>query len=300
MLVEWIKTISVIRSIQSNLDNSFAFTLDMFRTLNGKRTVYEDIGFAFESKTGQGEGLVTFTFPDKESQEALLPVIRPFLKKAISCVGCQTCEAECLFGAISTLRNKKIQIDASKCVHCRTCYEISKACWRFRSMGVPETSKSTETGINSYKNFGLRENETYGWVSTLVELGEDFFPWTPTHPLGKKMVEAARLWFVQAELIDSSRKPKKLLELFREKGTDILWLGACVVCTGKTTSLIKWFVTDIEFGVSFTRRIDGKTFQLFSDPWSFDNSWRTLCVKGHIVKIALGLAASESEIALQI
>ena len=137
MLVEWIKTISVIRSIQSNLDNSFAFTLDMFRTLNGKRTVYEDIGFAFESKTGQGEGLVTFTFPDKESQEALLPVIRPFLKKAISCVGCQTCEAECLFGAISTLRNKKIQIDASKCVHCRTCYEISKACWRFRSMGVP-------------------------------------------------------------------------------------------------------------------------------------------------------------------
>ncbi len=226
----------------------------MFLCINGKKRIYNNFVFSFELKSYRDGGVVAFEFPDKESQDELLPSIRQFLKKAISCVGCGTCEAECLFGAITTLPNKRIEIDSRKCAQCRTCYEISKACWRFRSMAVPVTSKTSSVGINSYKNFGLRENEEHNWLSKLVELGDKFFPWTPEHALGKKMVESARLWFVQAELIDSARKPKKLLELFRSQGAasvlgwELIWFALA-----NNALLMKWFVLDAEIGKPYTQ-----------------------------------------------
>ena len=254
MLLEWIKTTGTIRSIREHGKVDFNIILDMNLSIAGKKRVYNNVVFSFELKSYREDGVVTFEFPDKKAQEELLPSIRQFLKKAISCVGCGTCEAECLFGAITTLPNKRIEINSRKCVHCRNCYEISKACWRFRSMAVPVTSKSSGVGINSYKNFGLRENEEYNWLSKLVELREIFFPWTPEHQLGKKMVEAARLWFAQAELIDSARNPKKLVELFRSQGSnsvlgwELIWFALV-----NNALLMKWFVLDVEIGNSYTQ-----------------------------------------------
>jgi hypothetical protein len=136
------------------------------------------------------------------------------------------------------------------------------------------------------------KTQTDGWVSALVELGEDFFPWTPTaFARQKNGSRCAISGLLQAELIDSSRKPKKLVELFREKGTDsVLGWELVWFALANNASLIKWFVTDVEFGVSFTQdELTAKLSNYFPSPWSFDHSRRTLCVKGHIVKIAVGL-----------
>lgn len=250
MFVEWIKTTGNVQTIEYDGDKKLTVTLDMFCGVGRDRQVYENIVATLELNIRQGLGCASFFFPDTESRDSLLPTIRQFLKKAISCVGCGTCEAECLFGAIKTLPNKRIEIASNKCVHCKSCYEISKSCWRFRSMAVPETSKTT--GINLYKNFGLRENEEYGWVSKLVELGENFFPWVPDHPLGKNMIPSAKNWFAQAELIDSAHKPKKLVDLFRKQGSNSI-LGWEFIWFALTNNalLLKWFVSDVEIGKIF-------------------------------------------------
>jgi phosphoadenosine phosphosulfate reductase len=300
---EWIKTLGGIRKASLDRENSdsLKYFLSVPLTIEGTIRDSEEIAFVYK-RLGADGGKVSFTFPDFRTQSLLLPILRSFFKKVVSCVNCRSCEAECVLGAISS-GHRGIEIDANKCIHCRMCYDIcnSCSCWRFKSMVVSQTEQSDRVGINSYTNFGLRENANDGWISALVELGEDFFPWTPLHSLGKKMVPAARLWFAQAELIDSSRKPKKLVELFREKGTDsVLGWELIWFALANNALLIKWFVTDVEFGKSFTQdELTAKLSNYFPafGPSTIAGGFSAL--KDTLSKSPLGMAASESEIALQ-
>ena len=118
--------------------------------------------------------------------------------------------------------------------------------------------KNQITSINRYNNFGLREKDSYLWVSTLVDMGDSFFPWTNNHPLGRKMVEAASAWFLQSELITSkARKPTKLVSLFERNGGDFsvgwefIWAAL-----SNNSIIIKWLITHTDIGVSYsTERI---------------------------------------------
>lgn len=114
--------------------------------------------------------------------------------------------------------------------------------------------KKQMSSINRYNNFGLREKDSNLWVSTLVDMGEDFFPWSSAHPLGKKMVEAASAWFQQAGLVtNTGRKPTELVELFRKLGGDcvlgweLIWLGLA-----NNAILIKWFISSTRVGESYS------------------------------------------------
>ena len=121
-------------------------------------------------------------------------------------------------------------------------------------MYKPDTEQLKMNSINNYCNFGLREKDQYTWVSTLLEMGEDFFPWTEYHPLGSKMVVAASKWFQQALLIDSkTKKPTLLLEIFRkyggssELGWELIWLALA-----NNSLLIKWYVTSTDLGTPYS------------------------------------------------
>lgn len=117
-----------------------------------------------------------------------------------------------------------------------------------------ELSRSPEVCINSYKNFGFRETREISWINVLIELGEDFFPHFAGHPLGNKMVESARTWFIQSELIDPKTKsPTKLLELFKRFGSSCVvgWEFIWSSLTNKAP-LLKWFATDIESSHIYT------------------------------------------------
>ena len=189
LFFEWIKTLGTIvkesttrkqlLKLPNSLDNGISFNYNAPYT---------------------GGGIVSFEFRNESEKNGMLQVIRQFLWKVSSCVGCRSCEVECSFGAI-TSNNGKIKINTIKCIKCHRCYNSeNKYCWRYKSMYKPETeSNNVMRSIANYENFGLRENKVYSWVSTLAELGDDFFPWRVDHPLGKNMVKsAARIWFTQA------------------------------------------------------------------------------------------------------
>ena len=64
--------------------------------------------------TNTGGAAVTFEFRSESERNELLPTLQNVFRKTIACVGCQTCEAQCNFGAIS-FKNKKIEVDAQRC-----------------------------------------------------------------------------------------------------------------------------------------------------------------------------------------
>jgi len=242
LFYEWIKTLgTIVKERETEWQH-----LKLPNTL--------DNGIMFSYNTSYtGGGTATFEFRDISEKRIILPLLKAFMKKVSACTACRSCEAECAYGAI-TVKNGKLKIDGMKCTKCRKCYDIDNACWRFMSMRTPEKSLSTMVNINNYKKFGLREKDQYLWVSTLVDLGDKFFPWHDNHPLGNKMVESARNWFVQSALIyEGNKKTTLLVELFRKYGGnsslgwEFIWISLA-----NNSVLLKWFVTTTDINKTFT------------------------------------------------
>lgn len=175
-------------------------------------------------------------------KKKLCSQLRTVMRKAIACVGCRACEAECSFGALH-ISSTEISVDSTKCVHCLKCHGIDQGCWRYKSMMVPNNSDSPLKSIANYQNFGLRAN----WLQIYSEEKKDF---SNTAALGKPMVDSARIWFKQALLTKDSRslEPSKLMRLVESFGAedlmlwDLIWISLC-----NNSPLIKWFVTNIPF-----------------------------------------------------
>jgi len=245
LFFEWIKTLGTVQR-ESGTER---------RLLKLPDTLDDGIPFAYTAPY-TGGGTVSFDFRSSGEQTALLPILRQFFRKVSSCIACRSCEAECPFGAIS-LKNNRIKINTTKCTRCRKCYSSdSNYCWRYKSMFKPESEKNNVMrGIANYENFGLREKGKDLWISTLVELGDKFFPWNENHPLGKNMVKsAARIWFTQAGLINADdKKQTHFVEVFRKFGGDsvlgweIIWLTL-----GNNAALIRWFITSTEIDTTYS------------------------------------------------
>lgn len=236
---EWIKTIGIVFMDEDG---------------NTKLQIKTGSSIPFHYESSQKNfATIIFEYNGEEQQNTMFQDIRTVLRKSMSCVGCRTCEAECTFGAI-TFNEGRIKIDSNKCTQCHRCYDIEQGCWRFRSMYKPDSEQMKMTSINSYCRFGLREKDQYTWISTLIDLGEDFFPWTETHPLGSKMVTSASKWFQQSLLVEEkTRKPTLLVDIFKRYGSqsalgwEFIWMALA-----NNSLLIKWYITSTDTGKLYT------------------------------------------------
>ena len=242
LFYEWIKTLGMVVKDRGTGQ----------QRLKLPNTLDDGIPFCYNAPY-TGGGIATFEFRDINEKWMLLPFLKAFMKKVSACVACRSCEAECPVGAI-TVKTDKLKIDGMRCIKCRKCYDIDNACWRFMSMRVPEKSQSAAVSINNYYNFGLREGDKETWVSCLVELGEQFFPWHTNHPLGEPKVKSARSWFIQSSLIYSNnKKTTPLVELFRKHGSEysvgweFIWTSL-----SNNADIVKWFVTATEIDRAYT------------------------------------------------
>lgn len=183
------------------------------------------------------------TYVSLSQKKKLQTQMRNVIKKAIACVGCRACEAECSFGALK-FSSFGVSIDSSRCVHCLKCHNIDQGCWRYKSMMVPNSSDTPLKSIANYQNFGLREK----WIQIYCEEKQDFLN---TTMLGKPMIDSARIWFKQALLTSDSRslEPSRLLKVAQEFGSDsqflwdLIWIGLC-----NNSPLVKWMASNIAFG----------------------------------------------------
>lgn len=231
LFYEWIKTLgTVVKARETER-----------QLLKLPKSLDNGIPFVY-SAPYTGGGLVSFEFHSQAEQTAILPLLRMLLKKVSGCVGCQSCEAECSFGAIAT-QDGKLKINGDKCIKCHSCYDIENSCWRYRSMYKSENSNSVANEFARYNNFGLRE----AFIVALLERGDTFFHWDSTHPIGDKKVDSTKKWFPQALIVTKDRKSTKLVELFRVKGTscELAWefIWAALV---NNSPLINWYCVSTE------------------------------------------------------
>lgn len=230
LFYEWIKTLGTVvkeRETERQL-------------LKLPKSLDEGIPFVYRAPY-TGGGLVSFEFRSSAEFTALVPLLRSLLKKVSGCVGCQSCEAECNFGAI-TVRDGKLKVNGDKCIKCHGCYEIENSCWRYRSMYKPENSNSVANEFARYNNFGLREE----FIDALLERGDTFFHWDSEHPIGDKKVDACKKWFPQAMIVTKDRKPTQLVELFHDKTKhDIAWEFVWMSLVNNSP-LINWYCVTTE------------------------------------------------------
>ncbi len=234
--LEWLKTVGNVFTDES--EGRFRLVLK-----NGRS---EGVSFKIGESTND-VGKIGVLFADDAERKRVLPVLRTVLQKSVACVACQACEAECPTGALQT-SNGMVVIDETKCIHCLRCHSMDLGCWRYRSMRVPEISGSTLSGINIYKNFGLRTE----FVSVYLAEREAF---DQTAQLNRaKQVPAAKAWFRQGLLMEpKTTEPTKLLDLFEKRGVedslawDLVWMGLC-----NHAPVVKWLVCTLKMDVSYT------------------------------------------------
>jgi len=234
--LEWLKTVGNVFTDES--DDCFRLVLRDGRS--------EGVSFKVCDSTN-GAGKIRVSFVDDAERKRLLPVLRTVLQKSVACVGCQACEAECPTGALHA-SDGRVVIDETECIYCLRCHSMDLGCWRYRSMRVPETSGSTLSGINVYKNFGLRTE----FVSVYLAEREAF---DQTAQLNRaKQVPAVKAWFRQGLLMEAkTTAPTKLLDVFEKRGVedsfawDFVWMGLC-----NYAPVVKWLVCTLKMDVSYT------------------------------------------------
>jgi 3'-phosphoadenosine 5'-phosphosulfate sulfotransferase (PAPS reductase)/FAD synthetase/Pyruvate/2-oxoacid:ferredoxin oxidoreductase delta subunit len=230
------------------------------------------------SEDGQ-RGLLQCVWTNGKADKSVIKWLVYAVHKAIACIGCNACEAECPTGALrlekDTYSGKvKISIDEGTCVHCMRCYAADDGCWRYYSKRYAGAKTMNISGINKYMTFGLKPE----WIEVLANEGANF---RQTTALGNRMVPAAVTWFREAGLIGDSTAitTTSLLDIGKKRGfTDSLLWQLLWFRLVNTSPLVKWYVcnTDLDTGYPI-KRIDEKLSQFVGSASVRKGALQSLC-----------------------
>jgi len=231
--LEWLKTLGKIE--RSGGYKNFSL-----------RTMEQTIDFTIEEI--QNNERIKFSFLGQKQEKAFLSSLSRVMNKAICCVGCRSCEAECPTAALTF--GKKIEIDAARCVQCQNCHSPEDGCLRYFSKRYAGGSTMNISGINKYMTFGLKPE----WIAVLAAEKGNF---RTTRKLGNRMVPSAVTWFRESGLIEEGKaiQTTALLTLGEQTGfVDsrfwyLIWMGLV-----NRSPLIKWYVCNAPLDEYKTRR----------------------------------------------
>lgn len=208
-------------------------------------------------------GLLQCVWTNGKADKSISKWLAYAVHKAIACIGCKACEAECPTGALQLVKDThsgkvKAFIDERTCVHCMRCYAPNDGCWRYYSKRYAGAKTMNISGINKYMTFGLKPE----WIEILENEGSSF---RQTTALGNRMVPAAVTWFREAGLIGDSTAiiPTLLLEVGKKRGfSDLLFWQLLWFRLANTSPLVKWYVCNTDFDMGYpTKGIDEKLSQ---------------------------------------
>ena len=189
-------------------------------------------------------GVLECVWPDGGKDKTVCKFLAQAVHKAVACVGCSACEAECPTGALRFV-NGKVKIDEMQCIHCMRCFAPDEGCWRYYSKRYAGGRTMNISGINKYMTFGLKPE----WISILADEQENF---RQTTALGNRMIPAAVTWFREAGLIADATAvmPAPLLVLGEKIGfrSPLFW-HLIWARLANVSPLVKWFACTVEMGV---------------------------------------------------
>jgi len=208
-------------------------------------------------------GLLQCIWTNGKADKSVSKWLAYAIHKAIACIGCNACEAECPTGALRLEKDicsskVKVSIDVATCVHCMRCYAPDEGCWRYYSKRYAGAKTMNISGINKYMTFGLKPE----WIEVLANEGANF---RQTTALGNRMIPAAVTWFREAGLIEDSTAiiTTPLLEVGKKHGfSDLLFWLLLWLRLVNVSPLVKWYVCNADLDTGYLmKRIDERLAQ---------------------------------------
>ena len=243
--LQWMRTIGeVVRNEDGQIDIRF-----QDRTYSLQWTVGND---------GYDEIWLRDCFKSK-SDVKFLSLLKSSVVKAVYCVNCGVCEAECKFSCIHC-SNQGLTI-GDNCQHCWQCHDIHEHCMRYYSIRNKEKEGKPVGSVDRYSSFGFRNT----WLESYVNHGGDIEFWISAADglAPNKRQDACYQFLLDAGIITGKWKVKKDKET-QEKVTDYSPIqntkfGQKIVetgCTGTIWALIL---------VNLVSNPDVPTFRWFID-----------------------------------
>ena len=138
-----------------------------------------------------------------------LSLLKSSVIKAVYCVNCGACEAECKFSCIHCTESGLVIGD--NCKHCYKCHEIHEHCMRYYSVRNKEKEGKPLGTMDRYSSFGFRNT----WLESYINHGGDIEFWTSAADglAPNKRQDACHQFLIDAGIITGKWKTKK------DKGT---------------------------------------------------------------------------------
>ena len=258
---EWIKTAGTLLNDQSPY---------LLKSFDNKIYEFEIL----ENKNGYCVILNNF------SKSAILfnKIFKYVFRRAVSCIGCKTCEANCPFGYIK-FENNQVKID-DRCVKCHRCCELDMGCLIYTSLHKNlEGDKMEEKKLNRYSHHAPKKE----WIDEYFKNKNDFID-SHKNSLGSAMERHFKTFLKDSKLSDEKYHFSKTAELIEKIGlkNEISW--AIMFVNLSFTPQINWFVKNLKFDntyekdeivnklhLSGVKKVDvdtGKKSNLASDIWT--------------------------------
>lgn len=189
--IQWMHTVGdIIRSDRGHIEVKFqdqTYALDWVTGEDGFDEIW--LKNCFKSKTD-----VKF-----------LSLLKSSVVKAVYCVNCGVCEAECNHSCIHCTENGLTVGD--NCQHCYQCHDIHEHCIRYYSIRNKETEGKPLKAIDRYSSFGFRN----AWLESYVNHGGDIEFWTSAADglAPNKRQDACHQFLLDAGMITGKWKAKK-------------------------------------------------------------------------------------------
>ncbi len=144
-----------------------------------------------------------------------LSLLKSSVIKAVYCVNCGVCEAECKYSCIHCTKNGLMIGD--NCQHCFQCHDVHEHCIRYYSIRNKEMEGKPLKAIDRYSSFGFRNT----WLESYVNHGGAIEFWSSAADglAPNKRQDACHQFLLDAGIITGKWKTKKDKET-QEKMTD--------------------------------------------------------------------------------
>lgn len=150
-----------------------------------------------------------------KSDVKFLSLLKSTVIKAVYCINCGVCEAECKFSCIHCTKDGLTIGD--NCKHCFRCHDVHEHCMRYYSIRNKDKEDRPVKAIDRYSSFGFRNS----WLESYVNHGGDETFWISAADglAPNKRQDSCYQFMLDAGIITGKWKTKKNKET-QEKETD--------------------------------------------------------------------------------
>lgn len=214
----------------------------------------------YQIKLKRTEGDISFFLLNctkSKNDVRFFSLFRSVIVKALYCIGCGVCQAECKSHCIDMTNGITI---GDNCTHCHKCHDVHEHCLRYNSIRNKISEGKKMTGLDRYFSFGVRVE----WLEVFCkyDCGADFWLSDGDGLVANKKKDAFKNFAQDAGLVVFDKKaagdkftkciPTTTAEAVCRIGATEEAAWALILCNLVYTPAYNWLVNNLKQGIFYT------------------------------------------------